>query len=67
MADPIFINVLANGNTIQQPDVYLSFYGPKGGTRATESIQLEAARKLRDDLIRETAGDIGDPGQRRQV
>ncbi|BCH11982.1 hypothetical protein MesoLj131c_62400 [Mesorhizobium sp. 131-3-5] len=56
MSDRIFISVAANGHSTPDLDhVYVSFYGPKGGTRGTETITLESAKKLRDDLTREIA------------
>ncbi|TIR99115.1 MAG: hypothetical protein E5X19_04320 [Mesorhizobium sp.] len=52
MADAIFISVAANGHSTPHLDqVCVSFYGPKGGTRGTETITLESAKKLRDELV----------------
>ncbi|RUW81542.1 hypothetical protein [Mesorhizobium sp. M2A.F.Ca.ET.067.02.1.1] len=52
MVDAIFISVAANGHSTPHLDqVYVSFYGPKGGTRGTETITIESARKLRDELV----------------
>jgi hypothetical protein len=44
-----YISVLANGLT-GPDDVIVSFYGPRGGTRSTESLNIAEARKLRDHL-----------------
>lgn len=46
-----FIQALALGVTDADTDeIIVSFYGSRGGTKATIGISPEAARKLRDDL-----------------
>ncbi len=46
-----YISVLANGTMAETADdIILSFYGPRGGSRACESVSVEAARNLRDHL-----------------
>ena len=59
MADNFYITVKADGDVVTQDDprVYISFIGPRGGTRAIETITLEDARRLRDALIE----NLGNP------
>ena len=46
-----YVSVSANGTVAETDDeIILSFYGPRGGSRACESVSVEAARKLRDHL-----------------
>lgn len=59
MADAIFISVAANGHATPDLDqVYLSFYGPRGGSRTTQTVTTEAAAKLRDDLVHKLGGGL---------
>jgi hypothetical protein len=59
MADAIFISVAANGHSTPDFDqVYLSFYGPRGGARTTQTVTTEVAVKLRDALARELGGGL---------
>jgi hypothetical protein len=44
-----FVSVTALGRTTAD-EIVIAFYGPRGGTRAIESVSLEQARKLHTQL-----------------
>ena len=50
----ISVRALGFGEENRQPDlqVVLSFYGPRGGSRAAEVISRDDAIRLRDELNR---------------
>lgn len=46
-----FVDVRAEGGASFPPqEIVISFYGPRGGSRATEVIVPDEARKLRDQI-----------------
>lgn len=56
--DTIYISIAAKGTMESlnsaargKGEVVLSFYGPKGGSRACETLTLESAATLRDELV----------------
>jgi hypothetical protein len=50
-----FISARANGYASNDDEIVISFYGPRGGSRAIESLNLEAAEKLLAELARAIA------------
>ncbi|PBB29761.1 MULTISPECIES: hypothetical protein [unclassified Mesorhizobium] len=65
--DTIYISIAAKGTMESlnsaargKGEVVLSFYGPKGGSRACETLTLESAATLRDELVKRLPFDASD-------